>query len=91
MAAPPGLRVEAHSDDDGHRVRMVEKVAAIMQQLGTARAMTHAAIVAVAAIGPRTAGSLGKPGTGHTWPKQKKMMRSLLSLWRRSVTLQSQP
>ena len=77
--------MEAHSDDDGHRVRMVEKVAAIMEQLGTAHAMTHAATVVIAAIGPRTAGSLGEMGTGHTWPKQRKMMRSLLSSWRRYV------
>ena len=91
MAAPPGLRLEAHNNDDDHRVRRVEKAAAIMQQLRTARAMTHAATVVVAAIGPRTAGSLRKTGTGHTWPKQKKMMRSLLSTWRRFAKLLPQP
>jgi hypothetical protein len=55
----------------------VEKVATIGQKLGMASAMTHAAIVAVAAIGPKNAGSLGE--TRHTWPKQRKMMRNLHS------------
>lgn len=80
-----------HINDDGHRVRRVEKAAKVMQQLGTESAMTHAATVAVAAIGPRTAGSLGGMGTRHTWPKLRKMMRSLLSSWRRFVKLLPQP
>jgi hypothetical protein len=40
-ATPPGLHAAAGSDDDGHRIRRVEKVAMIGQQLGMTSAMTH--------------------------------------------------
>ena len=45
---------------------MVEKVATTVKFLGTTHTMMDAATVADAAIGPRTAGSLGEMGTRLT-------------------------